>query len=69
MARSMRIPVIEKDAFSAFSGTVRGPSTSLTPTWTYYPPVIKVPDLSWKLLRFFLYRILEFVYPPMVGRF
>ena len=36
----------------------------LTPTWSYYPPVIKVPDLPWKFLWFFLYKILEFVYPP-----
>ena len=28
------------------------------------PPVIKAPDFSWKFLWFFLYKILEFVYPP-----
>ena len=34
------------------------------------PPVIKVPDLFPNILWFFLYQILEFVYPPaMVGRF
>ena len=28
------------------------------------PPVIKVPDLSGKILLFFLCKILQFVYPP-----
>ena len=29
------------------------------------PPVIKVPDFSWKFLWFFLYKNLQLVYPPL----
>ena len=31
----------------------------------FFSPVIEVPDFSGKFLWFFLYKILEFVYPPL----